>query len=309
MDNEKLPMQEVSLKEIISVLYKRKWLIVSITLVSAIASVMFALSLPNIYTSKAKLMPNSDASAAASSLPGSIGGLASLAGVSLGSGNSDVNTTLAIELLKSRQFLKSFVDKYDLLVPLIASTGADDNGKLIINDALYNVDTGQWVRNVPKPKKVIPSAEEVFKHFSQILSFEQDTKTGFLTVKLSFYSPELAQQWLTLLIKEVNEYVRLHDLEEAKNSVAYLERTVEATSNTTMRNSFYRLIEEQNKKLLLSELRSEYVYKTVDPASLPEEKASPKRALICIAGTFLGALLIVFLVLVSHYTLNTRQSS
>ena len=39
---------------------------------------------------------------------------------------------------------------------------------------------------------------------------------------------------------------------------------------------------------MLAEVRPEYVFKTIDPAVVPEEKSKPSRALICALGYPLG---------------------
>ena len=38
-------------------------------------------------------------------------------------------------------------------------------------------------------------------------------------------------------------------------------------------------------------VRTEYVFKTVDSAIAPEKKSKPKRSVICLVGTFLGVTL------------------
>ncbi|WP_306462760.1 GNVR domain-containing protein, partial [Klebsiella pneumoniae] len=65
-----------------------------------------------------------------------------------------------------------------------------------------------------------------------------------------------------------------------------------------IRTVLYKLIEEQAKTIMFAEVRDEYVFKTIDPALAPEEKAKPKRALICVLGTLLGGMLGVAIVLV-----------
>ncbi|TON86113.1 LPS O-antigen length regulator, partial [Vibrio parahaemolyticus] len=58
-----------------------------------------------------------------------------------------------------------------------------------------------------------------------------------------------------------------------------------------MQSTFYKLIEEQTKSLMLAEVQEEFVFKVVDPAVIPELKDEPKRALICVLGTLLGGML------------------
>jgi LPS O-antigen subunit length determinant protein (WzzB/FepE family) len=52
---------------------------------------------------------------------------------------------------------------------------------------------------------------------------------------------------------------------------------------------------------MFAEVRDEYVFKTIDPAFVPEEKAKPKRALICVLGIMLGGMLAVMLVLIRYF--------
>jgi uncharacterized protein involved in exopolysaccharide biosynthesis len=48
------------------------------------------------------------------------------------------------------------------------------------------------------------------------------------------------------------------------------------------------------------------VFKTLDPAVVPEEKAKPKRALIVVLGGILGGMLGVMLVLI-RYAVRRRE--
>ena len=59
------------------------------------------------------------------------------------------------------------------------------------------------------------------------------------------------------------------------------------------------MIEEQTKTLMLAEVSDEYVFKTISPAKVSEEKAKPKpkRALI----VMLGGMLAVIIVLIRHF--------
>ena len=52
---------------------------------------------------------------------------------------------------------------------------------------------------------------------------------------------------------------------------------------------------------MLAQVREEYVFATVDPAVVPDKKAEPSRALICILITMLGGMISVVFVLLRHY--------
>ncbi|NMS25169.1 GNVR domain-containing protein, partial [Vibrio parahaemolyticus] len=81
-------------------------------------------------------------------------------------------------------------------------------------------------------------------------------------------------------------------------NLEYLNTQLRKTAVADMQSTFYKLIEEQTKSLMLAEVQDEFIFKVVDPAVVPELKADPKRALICVLGTLLGGMLGVVIVLV-----------
>ena len=299
-------LNEISFTSIVAVLFKQKTLIVAVTSVFAIISIFYALSLENIYRSETKLIAASNGSKDLSSLAGGLGGLASLAGVNIGNESND-KVIIALELLKSRAFLTNFVEKRDILIPLIAAEGVEDSGELKINEKLFDIKTEKWIRKVIAPKPVIPSSEDIYSAFQDYLSIEQDKKSGVTTIYLACYSPKIAQQWLSWLVEDINEVIKLQDIEEAQASIKYLQSLIVNTDNHSMKDTFYKLIEEQTKTLMLSNVRDDYVFRTIDPATFPEVKASPKRALICILVTLFGAVFIIMFVLVRQFSLKKTQ--
>ncbi|TOL87087.1 LPS O-antigen length regulator, partial [Vibrio parahaemolyticus] len=116
---------DIDLRELFKAIWKGKWIIIVSTLVFGVGSVLFALSLPNVYKSNALLSPTESANGGGlSKMAGQLGGLAALAGVNLGSGESS-QTDLAVQVMNSRQFVDEFIDKHNLLVPLMAAKGWD----------------------------------------------------------------------------------------------------------------------------------------------------------------------------------------
>ena len=89
---------EIDLRELFYALLEGKWIIVSVTTFVSIIGVIFSLSLPNIYESKALLVPVNPSSSIAGSL-GGYSSLAGLAGISLPSGSDEGNSAKAIKNL------------------------------------------------------------------------------------------------------------------------------------------------------------------------------------------------------------------
>jgi uncharacterized protein involved in exopolysaccharide biosynthesis len=175
---------------------------------------------------------------------------------------------------------------------------------VILDAELYDESSNKWIREVSPPKKTIPSIWEAYKEFSELLSVSQDKTTSMVNIDIQFYSATLAKKWLKLLVADLNEFMRAQDQAEAQASIDYLTLQLENIQVTTMETIFYQLIEEQTKNMMLTQVKAEYVLKTIDPAQVPEQKDGPKRALIVVLGTMLGGMLSVLMVLIRYFTCN-----
>jgi uncharacterized protein involved in exopolysaccharide biosynthesis len=301
--NNNIADDEIDLRELFAVIWQGKWLIIAITALFAVASVFYAINQPNIYKSEALLAPaEQEGGGGLSALAGQFGGLASLAGVNLGSGGGVDKTQMALEVLKSRQFTSEFIQKHNILPDLMAAkTWNRETNAVIYDDELYVAEQNKWVREVSAPFKPEPSMQEAYKEFSKIVSANKDKETGMVTIAIEHVSPYVAQQWVNWLIQDINATMKAREVLEANKSTDFLTKQLEQTKIADIRAVLYKLVEEQTKTIMFANVRDEYVFKTIDPALVPEEKFKPKRALICVLGVLLGGMLSVMIVLVRHF--------
>ncbi|EKO3831194.1 Wzz/FepE/Etk N-terminal domain-containing protein [Vibrio harveyi] len=295
---------EIDLRELFKSLWKGKWIIIATAFVFAVGSVLYALSLPNLYRADALLASaESSNGGGLSKMAGQLGGLAALAGVNLG-GVETSQTDLSVQVMKSRQFIQNFIEKHNLLVSLMAVKGWDsENNKLIIDEDEYDPKTKNWLRAPQGLRGVEPTLQEAYEVFKKdIFDVSQDKETGLYTIVIKYYSPFIAQQWVNWLVEDINKVMRERAIAETSQNLSYLNIQLQKTAVTDMQSTFYKLIEEQTKSLMLAEVQEEFVFKVVDPAIAPEVKYSPKRALICILGTLLGSLLGVAVVIIRYAT-------
>ncbi|OUJ21390.1 LPS O-antigen length regulator, partial [Vibrio parahaemolyticus] len=167
------------------------------------------------------------------------------------------------------------------------------------DEELYNLNTGEWVREAKGLRGATPTSQEAFEVFSkEILGISQDKESGLYTISIKHYSPYVAQQWVNWLIDDINRVMRERTITETSQNLAYLNTQLQKTAVADMQSTFYKLIEEQTKNLMLAEVQEEFIFKVVDPAVVPELKDGPKRALICVLGTLLGGMLGVAIVLI-----------
>ncbi|MBV7314825.1 Wzz/FepE/Etk N-terminal domain-containing protein [Shewanella sp. NIFS-20-20] len=300
---------EIDLRELFSVIWQGKWLILAITAGFAIGSVLFALSQPNIYKSEALLAPAESESGGGglAALAGQFGGLASMAGINLGSGGGVDKTQLAIEVMKSRQFISEFIQKHQILPELMAAEKWDmATNTVVYNPELFDAATNTWVREVKAPFKPEPSMQEAYKAFSKIFSANSAKDTGMVTISVEHLSPSIAQQWVNWLVQDINEVMKKRDVMEAERGQAFLEQQLRQTNIADMRSVLYQLMEQAQKTIMFANVREEYVFNTIDPALVPEEKSKPKRSLICILGTLFGFVIGLVIVFV-RYIFNSKR--
>lgn len=289
---------EIDLKLLWAILWGGKWIVGGIVFIFALAGVIVALSRPNVYSSTVLVAPANDQSGGGfASMPGQLGGLASLAGINLGGGGGD-KTTLAIEVLQSREFIMGFIDRHNILVDLMAAEGWNQaENKIMLDSDIYDESRNEWVRKVSAPRSNKPSLLEAYQEFSKRFSVSQDKLTSYVSVSVEFYSPYLAQAWTESLMQDLNEDIKRREVEEARRSIAYLNAQIEKTSVAEMRSVFYELIEEQAKIIMFAEAREEYVFKTIDSAVIPELKSGPNRPLVVLVFMVFGCVVsVIYLV-------------
>ncbi|GEB69784.1 lipopolysaccharide biosynthesis protein [Pseudoalteromonas carrageenovora] len=292
---------EIDLGELLSVIWRGKWIIAVITFLFVLLSVIFALKQPNLYRSEVLLAPaEAKSNGGLSALAGQFGGLASLAGVNIG-GQSTNKTQLALEVLKSRKFVASFIEKHNILPDLMAVESWDIDKGVLYDPEVYDSSSKKWLRDVEAPRIAKPSDQEAYKIFSDLILLKTNKETAMITLSIVHQSPLIAKQWVNWLVKDINKEMRDRDVVEAQKSADFLSKQLEDTKIADIRIILYKLIEEQAKTIMFASVRDEYAFKTIDPALVPEVRDSPKRTLIVILGFALGLVFSCMIVILKHY--------
>ena len=297
---------EVDLMEIWKTLWQGKWWIIGITFLCAVLAVFYALSLPNWYKTEVVLAPAQEQGGGMGGLAAQYGGLAAMAGINLSSGKgSDVDQ--AIALVKSWPFLDEFVSKYNIKPLVMAVKGWDrSEGRILFDVDVYDQEKQLWVREPQPNRPSEPTSYEVYKTLVGMISVSKDDKTGLIRIEVQHYVPEVAHEWVEILVREVNGHFQERDIAEAARNIEYLRSKINETSIAEMQSVFYRMIEAQIKTLMLAEVSDEYLLKTIIKPVVPEIKSKPKRALICVLGVVFGGALAVMAVFLKYLIVSVR---
>lgn len=296
---------EIDLGELFHVLWDKIFYIGAITSIFSLISIIYALMLPNIYQSKATLMAV-EQSSGMSGMVGRYSEMAGLAGISLES-KSGSKDQEAIARIKSFEFFSNnFLPniKLENLMAVKKWNQASNTINYYASD--FNSESRQWLRKAKPPRSNIPTSQEAYEEFIEIMSVNKDKKTNLVTLLVEHKSPFIAQQWVEIMINQIDQVMRDQDRQTATKSIEYLNSLAPTIINEDIKKALSALQQEQMKRLMMVEANDNYVFKVLDSPIAPELKSKPKRSLIVIWGTILGLVLSALGVLVFNYT---RKSS
>jgi LPS O-antigen subunit length determinant protein (WzzB/FepE family) len=287
---------EIDLRELWQVIWNGKLIIIGVTALFAVLSVIYALSLPNVYKSTVVLAPAESDGGGLGGLAAQYGGLAAMAGINLGGGGSS-QVDEALEFAASWPFLETVISD-NQLAPLVLAVKSWDksSGQVIYDPNVYDLEKKQWMIEA-----AAYSSWKSYEAFKGMLQIAQDKKTGFVTISIEYVSPVLAADWVEMLVAKINAYYQDRAIADTQKNIAFLELKANETAVSEMRSVFYSLIEEQTKSLMLASLNKDYLLKTVVPAKVAEQKSEPKRTLIVVLSILLGGVAGVLYTLLRYF--------
>jgi uncharacterized protein involved in exopolysaccharide biosynthesis len=292
---EKNFAEQLSFTNLLKRFWNDKWLILFITGLFALASVLYSLSLPNKYRANAVVAPLVN-EASAMGLGSQLGGLASLAGVSLGGGGSD-KTSIAIEILKSRNFIEKFVNLNNLKPEVMAAIEwSQATNTIVFDESFYNQN--EWVREAKNGKPSEPTPFELHKVFNDSMDIIINSENGFIEIAYEHVSPYVAQEIVSKVLIQLNDTMREREINKAQKSIEYLKQQLAINRLAELEAGIFELIQSQTETIMLANASPDYLFQVIDPAIVPHDKSSPKRAIICILGTLLGGVFAIIVVLI-----------
>jgi uncharacterized protein involved in exopolysaccharide biosynthesis len=263
MENSTPPVDyddDIDFWQLWETIWSGRWLIIAISSLFAVGGVTYSLMVQESWRAEVVLAP-ADKKGGMSGALSQLSGLASLAGVSVGGGDS--NQPLAV--LKSRDFARQFITDMNLMPVLLKDKKIEDGKTPDIRDAL--------------------------RIFETVRTVSDDKKTGLVTVSVRWKDANTAALWANELARRVNARIRAEALSEAERNVAYLQKEIAATSVVSLQQSMGRVLEGEMQKLMLARGNDEFAFKVIDKAMPPKQRDAPKRTLIAIVATLAGGFL------------------
>ncbi len=241
------------------------------TSLTAVAVIAHAFLATPLYRSSVKMMPreNELGAGALQGLVGQFSGLASIAGVSLGS----IDGQEAIAWLKSRALFTQFVNEQNLM-------------PILFRDE-WDAVAGRWRSDL----KRIPTIDDAWAMFDkEIRRVNDDSKTRVITLEITWRDRQQAAAWANEVVRLANEELRQRALRETTASLASLEEQLARADAVELRLSIAKLMEAHLNRSVLAKSRGEYALNVLDPAVVSDARrfVSPRRFLLLLISLPLG---------------------
>ena len=294
---------DLDLFELSQKLWRDKLFIIIFSFICCLASILYSLNLPNIYSSSALLKTTNSDQSLTSKL-GDYSMLAGIAGVNLPNDGFSKSQE-AIARIKSYDFFVSEILPNIQLEDLVAANDWNPQSNSISYDSdQYNSLQKKWVRNVGFPYEKKPSNQEAYGYYLEIFTIEELSSSNFISIELDHVSPYIAREWVDLIVKNINNYMKKIDQAIAKNSIVFLESITKSTNLSEMKDTISLLLEDQVKVLMLAEASDNYIFSYIESPYVSEKKSRPSRFFIVFFGGFLGFAFSVLISTIRHLKNN-----
>jgi hypothetical protein len=201
-----------------------------------------------------------------------LGGIASLAGLSLG-GNSAKAESIAT--LQSEALTERYIQENGLLPTLFPRK--------------WDSQKNNWKTSDESKIPTLWQGNRLFD--DKLRRVKENSRNGLVTLGITWTDSKIAASWANGLVKLTNEYLRDKAIKESEKNIAYLNEEALKTSVVRTRDSIYSLMESEIRKEMLARGSDEYALKIIDPAVAPEKPSSPQPVLWILAALCIGLLL------------------
>ncbi len=271
----------ITLRELIELCWREKWLIIGLTFGVALAAAFLTKTQTRIFKATVVISAVQNTGGMgrfANSAAGSqIGGLASLIGINIG---ADTSKAESLAVLQSEALTERYVQDNNLM-PLLFPQYWDAKNK-------------KWLMpEKPSRRPTLWKANRLFKKYRTVT---EDKKTQLTNMTIEWTDPQTAATWANGLVAAANDFLRKKAIAESEEHIAYLNEEAAKTDVAQVRAAIYAVLESEIKNVMLAKGPGDYALKVIDPAFPPEQRSSPILIVWVLVGGFIGFVLSMIII-------------
>jgi uncharacterized protein involved in exopolysaccharide biosynthesis len=300
--NNCIEEDEIDLRELFQTIKDGKYLIIAITTIVVLFTFVYVLKLPNVYKSEAILIPTEQEGGSAL---GGLGGLAAMAGVSIGGASSMTPDVAFNSLLNNYDFMRNFILRNGIY-DYYSRDDYDKNYVFALGmNGIYNIfKSDKSAIKVNKDDEIYNLTKKLQKQFS----ISADKKSGLITVSFMdsdrFYAPKIVNMFL----KDASEYLVQNSLKNINSRLKYFQTEMSRVDGFELRQSLSQIISKILQEKVMMKSKQYYQCDLLTAAQVPyiKDKAKPKRALILVVSFITSIILGIFLVFFLNFLKQER---
>jgi uncharacterized protein involved in exopolysaccharide biosynthesis len=293
---------EIDLKELFSVLWRGKYFIIIFTMISLAAGSLYLRNLSSKYSVSILLAPVQEEQSTPNF--GNLGGLASLAGISLPSGSA--SDFAKYEIMLKTQEISTLVFKEQNLIQALFSNEWDENQQIFrapkqnrttpIKNYVKELLTGR-----PPKEYTEPNPAKLTAFIDKKIRISLDKKTQYLNLSAESSNPELLTKLLVSMIKNTDELFKKKFIKQANDAVQFYQIKISKARSQEHREILAKLIAKEERKLLLATREGPFVAEILTGPNTSLYPTSPKASLILALSILLGGFLSCGLLLIRSF--------
>ncbi len=306
---------EISLIDLILILWKGKYIITACTVISTVLGVIYALTATEIFSTSTAFILKTKGGGGG----GSLGQLAAIAGINMGSNNNADPSDYLDIIIQDKEFIAKLYEKKWFFKG--DSLPLEQIFELEPDTTISNWEYAFFMKKINAVRK------------SGILSISKDVKTGILTMTSNAPDPQLAYDLNLFTINYISNYIRNSLKTQAKEKRIFIEERIKETKeeltkaenalaefkernlasiapkvaleegrlmrNVTLNQEIYIQFQKQYELTRIEELDDQALIQVVKSAEIPVVRSKPKRKLLVMislsTGMFSGIALILII--------------
>lgn len=278
----------ISIEQLLRALRRQALLIACFTVAGVALAVAYLRVAEYSYTVKLSVT----ASTSSPTLPGRLGGLASLAGVALPASDADRQFALYLDGLQSREAAQSLIqDRPDILRRIFwrewdaAAQKWSEPHRGVVGTA---VRTAREVLGVPQPAWRPPSPERLSEWLREELVITRIRDKPTVEISLQISDPELGKQLLASLNASADSYLRARAMGRATRRIQYLRSQLQTITVDTYRQALIDELANQEKWRMMASSDESFAAESFGAPVSSRLPTKPQPALVLVAALLVG---------------------
>jgi len=229
-----------------------------------------------------------------------LGGLASLAGVSLPTAASGDFQTFKI-LLQSEETAEQLMASPEIIRQIFKNEWSEETKSFEPQEASAKVRSVQFIKRLltgsDSAEYTAPNAARLAAWLSESFSAAEDRDTGMLKLTSETPNPQLIIDVMTATSTITDTILKDRYLSSARQSVEFYQNKISAARSRESREALAQLIAQEQQKLMLASNGSFFVAQPLTRPSVSLHPTSPKSSLVLalavVLGSFIGSAIVL----------------